>query len=177
MVAPLGHEQVDGTADAAADDDRGRHRQHLVLARDDDVAKVARRLQARVELHHAVGLARAQVAQLLGALQRGTGVRRLQRALGATLGVHTDAGRRDAAVLARGPDGVRIVRSDGGGELARDALMRARHRHVVAGGLQRVDHALAGHIRAAIDNGADEYVMKPFDRDTLERKLQLIGLV
>ncbi len=33
------------------------------------------------------------------------------------------------------------------------------------------------HIRAAIDNGADEYVMKPFDRDTLERKLQLIGLV
>jgi two-component system chemotaxis response regulator CheY len=33
------------------------------------------------------------------------------------------------------------------------------------------------HIRAAIENGADEYVMKPFDRETLERKLQLIGLV
>lgn len=32
------------------------------------------------------------------------------------------------------------------------------------------------HIRAAIENGADEYVMKPFDRETLERKLQLIGL-
>ena len=32
------------------------------------------------------------------------------------------------------------------------------------------------HIRAAIENGADEYVMKPFDRETLERKMQLIGL-
>jgi two-component system chemotaxis response regulator CheY len=34
----------------------------------------------------------------------------------------------------------------------------------------------AGHIRAAIDAGADEYVMKPFDRETLERKLQIVGL-
>jgi two-component system chemotaxis response regulator CheY len=33
------------------------------------------------------------------------------------------------------------------------------------------------HIRAAIENGADEYIMKPFDRETLERKLQLIGIV
>ncbi|MEK6541566.1 MAG: response regulator [Pseudomonadota bacterium] len=32
------------------------------------------------------------------------------------------------------------------------------------------------HIRAAIENGADEYVMKPFDRETLERKFQLIGV-
>jgi len=32
------------------------------------------------------------------------------------------------------------------------------------------------HIRAAIDAGADEYVMKPFDRDTLASKLQLVGL-
>ncbi|TXC69009.1 response regulator [Sphingorhabdus soli] len=32
------------------------------------------------------------------------------------------------------------------------------------------------HIRAAIDAGADEYVMKPFDRDTLEGKLQLVGV-
>ncbi len=32
------------------------------------------------------------------------------------------------------------------------------------------------HIRAAIENGADEYVMKPFDRETLQRKLHLIGL-
>lgn len=32
-----------------------------------------------------------------------------------------------------------------------------------------------GHIRAAIDAGADEYVMKPFDRETLETKLQLVG--
>jgi len=32
------------------------------------------------------------------------------------------------------------------------------------------------HIRAAIEAGADEYVMKPFDRDTLESKLQIVGL-
>jgi two-component system, chemotaxis family, chemotaxis protein CheY len=32
------------------------------------------------------------------------------------------------------------------------------------------------HIRAAIENGADEYVMKPFDRETLERKMALIGV-
>jgi two-component system chemotaxis response regulator CheY len=31
------------------------------------------------------------------------------------------------------------------------------------------------HIQAAIDAGADEYVMKPFDRDTLESKLQMVG--
>ena len=33
------------------------------------------------------------------------------------------------------------------------------------------------HIRAAIDAGADEYIMKPFDRDTLESKLQLVGMI
>lgn len=32
-----------------------------------------------------------------------------------------------------------------------------------------------GHIRAAIEAGADEYVMKPFDRETLESKLQIVG--
>jgi len=32
------------------------------------------------------------------------------------------------------------------------------------------------HIRAAIDAGADEYVMKPFDRETLQIKLQLVGI-
>ncbi|ODU21514.1 MAG: two-component system response regulator [Sphingomonas sp. SCN 67-18] len=32
------------------------------------------------------------------------------------------------------------------------------------------------HIRAAIEAGADEYVMKPFDRDTLASKLQIVGL-
>jgi len=32
------------------------------------------------------------------------------------------------------------------------------------------------HIRQAIDAGADEYVMKPFDHDTLQMKLQLIGV-
>ena len=33
-----------------------------------------------------------------------------------------------------------------------------------------------GHIREAIEAGADEYVMKPFDRETLEGKLQLVGV-
>jgi two-component system chemotaxis response regulator CheY len=33
-----------------------------------------------------------------------------------------------------------------------------------------------GHIRAAIAAGADEYVMKPFDRETLESKFQLVGV-
>jgi two-component system, chemotaxis family, chemotaxis protein CheY len=32
------------------------------------------------------------------------------------------------------------------------------------------------HIRAAIEAGADEYVMKPFDRETLHAKLQIVGL-
>ncbi|GAA4763175.1 response regulator [Stakelama sediminis] len=32
------------------------------------------------------------------------------------------------------------------------------------------------HIRAAIEAGADEYVMKPFDRETLESKLQIVGI-
>ena len=31
------------------------------------------------------------------------------------------------------------------------------------------------HIQAAVDAGADEYVMKPFDRETLQAKLQLVG--
>ena len=34
----------------------------------------------------------------------------------------------------------------------------------------------AAHIRAAIDAGADEYVMKPFDRETLHAKLQIVGI-
>ena len=32
------------------------------------------------------------------------------------------------------------------------------------------------HIRAAIEAGADEYVMKPFDRDTLQSKLEQVGV-
>ena len=31
------------------------------------------------------------------------------------------------------------------------------------------------HIRAALEAGADEYVMKPFDRETLQSKLQIVG--
>jgi two-component system chemotaxis response regulator CheY len=34
-----------------------------------------------------------------------------------------------------------------------------------------------GHIKAAVEAGADEYVMKPFDRETLESKLQLVGIL
>jgi two-component system chemotaxis response regulator CheY len=34
-----------------------------------------------------------------------------------------------------------------------------------------------GHIKAAVEAGADEYVMKPFDRETLESKLQLVGML
>lgn len=33
------------------------------------------------------------------------------------------------------------------------------------------------YIRAAIDAGADEYVMKPFDRETLESKLSIVGII
>jgi two-component system chemotaxis response regulator CheY len=33
-----------------------------------------------------------------------------------------------------------------------------------------------GCIRAALDAGADEYVMKPFDRETLQSKLQTVGV-
>ena len=32
------------------------------------------------------------------------------------------------------------------------------------------------HIKAAVEAGADEYVMKPFDRETLHIKLQLVGV-
>jgi two-component system, chemotaxis family, chemotaxis protein CheY len=35
----------------------------------------------------------------------------------------------------------------------------------------------SAHIRAAIEAGADEYVMKPFDRVTLASKLQIVGVV
>jgi two-component system, chemotaxis family, chemotaxis protein CheY len=34
----------------------------------------------------------------------------------------------------------------------------------------------SAHIRAALDAGADEYIMKPFDRDTLASKLQIVGV-
>ena len=34
----------------------------------------------------------------------------------------------------------------------------------------------AAHIRAALDAGADEYIMKPFDRETLASKLQIVGV-
>ena len=33
-----------------------------------------------------------------------------------------------------------------------------------------------GSIRAAMEAGADEYVMKPFDRETLSGKLQIVGV-
>jgi len=33
------------------------------------------------------------------------------------------------------------------------------------------------HIRAAVEAGADEYIMKPFDREIVESKLDLLGLL
>ncbi|BBD98740.1 response regulator [Sphingobium amiense] len=33
------------------------------------------------------------------------------------------------------------------------------------------------HIKAAVEAGADEYVMKPFDRETLESKLAIVGVI
>jgi two-component system, chemotaxis family, chemotaxis protein CheY len=33
------------------------------------------------------------------------------------------------------------------------------------------------HIKAAVQAGADEYVMKPFDRETLESKLAIVGVI
>jgi len=33
------------------------------------------------------------------------------------------------------------------------------------------------HIREAIEAGADEYIMKPFDREILEAKFQQVGLL
>jgi two-component system, chemotaxis family, chemotaxis protein CheY len=33
------------------------------------------------------------------------------------------------------------------------------------------------HIRVAVDAGADEYIMKPFDRDIMEAKLTQVGLL
>jgi two-component system chemotaxis response regulator CheY len=35
----------------------------------------------------------------------------------------------------------------------------------------------AGHIRDAIAAGANEYVMKPFDQETLKLKLELVGAI
>ncbi|MEM7619903.1 MAG: response regulator [Pseudomonadota bacterium] len=35
----------------------------------------------------------------------------------------------------------------------------------------------ADHITRAIDAGANEYIMKPFDRDIVEAKLQEVGLI
>ncbi|RMF05605.1 MAG: response regulator [Alphaproteobacteria bacterium] len=33
------------------------------------------------------------------------------------------------------------------------------------------------HIRAAIEAGADEYIMKPFDREIIESKFSQVGLI
>lgn len=34
-----------------------------------------------------------------------------------------------------------------------------------------------GHIQAAIEAGADEYIMKPFDREIIEAKFAQVGLI
>ena len=43
-------------------------------------------------------------------------------------------------------------------------------------GLPTDTDAALPHLLAAIEAGADEYVMKPFDRETLESKLQIVGV-
>ncbi|TPG13805.1 response regulator [Sphingomonas koreensis] len=53
----------------------------------------------------------------------------------------------------------------------RDSAMKERPKVVFC----TTENGMA-YIRAAIDAGADEYVMKPFDRETLESKLQIVGM-
>jgi two-component system chemotaxis response regulator CheY len=58
-------------------------------------------------------------------------------------------------------------------------FLRALRRHEAGAGPKVVfcttENDIA-HIRAAIEAGADEYVMKPFDRETLHSKLQIVGV-
>ncbi len=58
-------------------------------------------------------------------------------------------------------------------------FLRALRRHEAGAGPKVVfcttENDMA-HIRAALEAGADEYVMKPFDRETLHVKLQLVGV-
>ena len=58
-------------------------------------------------------------------------------------------------------------------------FLRALRRHE-SGGEPKVVFCTTendiAHIRAAIEAGADEYVMKPFDRETLHSKLQIVGV-
>jgi two-component system chemotaxis response regulator CheY len=53
------------------------------------------------------------------------------------------------------------------------ATVQSRHAKVI---FCTTENGIA-HIQAAIDAGADEYVMKPFDRETLEAKLQIVGCI
>ena len=55
------------------------------------------------------------------------------------------------------------------------ALRQAEHRAQPKVVFCTTENDIA-HIRAAIDAGADEYVMKPFDRETLQSKLQIVGV-
>jgi CheY-like chemotaxis protein len=52
-------------------------------------------------------------------------------------------------------------------------VIRKVARHMLETLSFRVEEA--GDGREALDAGADEYVMKPFDRDMLESKLQIVG--
>jgi two-component system, chemotaxis family, chemotaxis protein CheY len=54
-------------------------------------------------------------------------------------------------------------------------LRQARHERQPKVVFCTTENDLA-HIRAAIEAGADEYVMKPFDRETLHSKLQIVGV-
>lgn len=61
-----------------------------------------------------------------------------------------------------GLDVLRAVRGDDAGRLPRIIFCTTEN-----GAVQ---------IRAALDSGADEYIMKPFDRETLLAKLALVGV-
>ncbi|APG62654.1 two-component system response regulator [Sphingorhabdus lutea] len=59
-----------------------------------------------------------------------------------------------------------------------DFLTAYRDRHVQDGAkviFCTTENAL-DHIQAALEAGADEYIMKPFDRETLQAKLQMVGV-
>ena len=74
------------------------------------------------------------------------------------------------------PDMVLVNLGDAGNmELVR-ALRRSKadKRPVIIGTMTEHD---VGHIREALSAGADEYVLKPFDRDALKEKFTVTGLM
>ena len=90
-------------------------------------------------------------------------------------GIEVDKPRRPEALSAREDKSGRVMLTG----TCRDERHRipdcsaARAQRIRQGVLHT---EMTGHIRAALEAGADEYVMKPFDRETLHIKLQLVGV-